>query len=188
VGQLDGGHPGTVNPSLARGFILLPFALVLLFAISLAGLVVVAGILMALRFFRMAPIYDATPSIQIQIRRNRPQSLCHATIVVLARCSYQSRRNDAATKDTWRVHCAGVICYLLFGSVIGSGILLRRLILRRWADPRISLPWVLGGVLRCWSVDLRREAAAANPEPGGLYCYIRDGSGGCGISVWLSLF
>lgn len=64
VGQLDGGHIlRTVNPRWHRWVsILLPFALVLLFAIfRWQGWLLWAGILMALRFFRMAPIYDATP-------------------------------------------------------------------------------------------------------------------------------
>lgn len=64
VGQLDGGHIlRTVSPRLHRWIsLLLPFALVILYlAFRWPGWLMWAGIIFALRFFRMAPIYDSTP-------------------------------------------------------------------------------------------------------------------------------
>lgn len=64
VGQLDGGHIlRTVSPRLHRWVsLLLPFALVILYlAFRWPGWLLWAGIIFALRFFRMAPIYDPTP-------------------------------------------------------------------------------------------------------------------------------
>jgi len=64
VGQLDGGHIlRTVSPRLHRWVsLLLPFALVILYFIfQWRGWLLWAGILFALRFLRMSPIYDPTP-------------------------------------------------------------------------------------------------------------------------------
>jgi len=39
------------------------------------------------------------------------------------------------------------------------------------------LVWIVGGVLSLLGALTYAELAAANPEAGGLYCYIRDGFG-----------
>ncbi len=63
VGQLDGGHIlRSVNVRLHRWIsILLPIALIALGVFQWRGWLMWAGILIALRFFRMAPIYDPRP-------------------------------------------------------------------------------------------------------------------------------
>src|ERR1700736_4156801 len=71
--------------------------------------------------------------------------------------------------------------YLLFiGSVIGSGIFLTPGLILRQVDGSVGLSllvWVAGGVLSLLGALTYAELAAANPEAGGLYCYIRDGFG-----------
>ena len=63
VGQLDGGHiVRSVSPRAHRIVtLLLPLALVLLGVFLWRGWLLWAMILVGLRFFRMAPIYDPTP-------------------------------------------------------------------------------------------------------------------------------
>jgi membrane-associated protease RseP (regulator of RpoE activity) len=63
VGQLDGGHIlRSVSPQAHRFIsLLLPIALVPLGLFLWNGWLIWAVILFSLRFFRMAPIYDATP-------------------------------------------------------------------------------------------------------------------------------
>jgi Zn-dependent protease len=63
VGQLDGGHiVRSVSPRAHRIVtLLLPLALVLLGVFLWKGWLLWAMILVGLRFFRMAPIYDPTP-------------------------------------------------------------------------------------------------------------------------------
>jgi APA family basic amino acid/polyamine antiporter len=71
--------------------------------------------------------------------------------------------------------------FLLFiGSVIGSGIFLTPGLIFRQLDGSVGLAllvWVAGGVLSLLGALTYAELAAANPEAGGLYCYIRDGFG-----------
>jgi basic amino acid/polyamine antiporter, APA family len=71
--------------------------------------------------------------------------------------------------------------YLLFiGSVIGSGIFLTPGLILRQVNGSVGLSllvWVVGGVLSLLGALTYAELAAANPEAGGLYCYIRDGFG-----------
>jgi APA family basic amino acid/polyamine antiporter len=72
------------------------------------------------------------------------------------------------------------LLYLFVGSVIGSGIFLTPgLILRRLGGSVAYslLIWLLGGVLSLLGALTYAELAAANPEAGGLYCYIRDAFG-----------
>ena len=72
------------------------------------------------------------------------------------------------------------LLFLFIGSVIGSGIFLTPgLILRRLGGSvgLAVLVWVAGGVLSLLGALTYAELAAANPEAGGLYCYIRDGFG-----------
>ncbi len=71
--------------------------------------------------------------------------------------------------------------FLLFiGSVIGSGIFLTPGLILRQLDGSVGLSllvWLAGGVLSLLGALTYAELAAANPEAGGLYCYIRDGFG-----------
>jgi basic amino acid/polyamine antiporter, APA family len=71
--------------------------------------------------------------------------------------------------------------FLLFvGSVIGSGIFLTPGLILRQLDGSVGLSllvWIVGGILSLLGALTYAELAAANPEAGGLYCYIRDGFG-----------
>jgi APA family basic amino acid/polyamine antiporter len=71
--------------------------------------------------------------------------------------------------------------FLLFiGSVIGSGIFLTPGLILRQLDGSVGFSlfvWLTGGVLSLLGALTYAELAAANPEAGGLYCYIRDGFG-----------
>jgi APA family basic amino acid/polyamine antiporter len=71
--------------------------------------------------------------------------------------------------------------FLLFvGSVIGSGIFLTPGLILRQVDGSVGLSllvWLVGGVLSLLGALTYAELSAANPEAGGLYCYIRDGFG-----------
>jgi APA family basic amino acid/polyamine antiporter len=69
---------------------------------------------------------------------------------------------------------------LFIGSVIGSGIFLTPGLILRRVDGSVGLSllvWLVGGVLSLLGALTYAELAAANPEAGGLYCYIRDGFG-----------
>jgi basic amino acid/polyamine antiporter, APA family len=71
--------------------------------------------------------------------------------------------------------------FLLFvGSVIGSGIFLTPGLILRQVDGSVSVAlivWIAGGALSLLGALTYAELAAANPEAGGLYCFIRDGFG-----------
>lgn len=72
------------------------------------------------------------------------------------------------------------LLYLFVGSVIGSGIFLTPGLILRQLGGSVGyslLVWLLGGVLSLVGALTYAELAAANPEAGGLYCYIRDGFG-----------
>src|SRR5258708_18453386 len=69
---------------------------------------------------------------------------------------------------------------LVVGSVIGSGIFLTPGLIQRQVGGSVRwslLVWLFGGVLSLLGALTYAELAAANPEAGGLYCYIRDGFG-----------
>src|SRR5215471_2650681 len=69
---------------------------------------------------------------------------------------------------------------LFVGSVIGSGIFLTPGLIQRQVGGSVGwslLVWLSGGVLSLLGALTYAELAAANPEAGGLYCYIRDGFG-----------
>src|SRR5260370_3831460 len=69
---------------------------------------------------------------------------------------------------------------LFVGSVIGSGIFRTPGPILRQVVGSVGLSllvWVVGGVLSLLGALTYAELAAANPEAGGLYCYIRDGFG-----------
>src|SRR5436305_12577528 len=71
--------------------------------------------------------------------------------------------------------------FLLFiGSVIGSGIFRTPGPILRQVGGSVGialLVWIVGGVLSLMGAVTYAELAAANPEAGGVYCYIRDGFG-----------
>src|SRR5271168_659201 len=72
------------------------------------------------------------------------------------------------------------LLFLFVGSVIGSGIFVTPgLILRQVGGSAgySMLIWLAGGILSLLGALTYAELAAANPEAGGLYCYIRDGFG-----------
>ncbi len=69
---------------------------------------------------------------------------------------------------------------LFIGSVIGSGIFRTPGPILRQVDGSVGLSllvWIVGGVLSLLGALTYAELSAANPEAGGLYCYIRDGFG-----------
>ncbi len=69
---------------------------------------------------------------------------------------------------------------LFIGSVIGSGIFRTPGPILRQVDGSVGLSllvWTVGGVLSLLGALTYAELAAANPEAGGPYCYIRDGFG-----------
>src|SRR6266567_3083420 len=70
------------------------------------------------------------------------------------------------------------LLFLFIGSVIGSGIFLSPGLILRQVNGSVGLSmlvWVAGGVMSLLGALTYAELAAANPEAGGLYCYIRDG-------------
>lgn len=72
------------------------------------------------------------------------------------------------------------ILLLFIGSVIGSGIFLTPGLILKQVHGSVGLSmlvWVAGGVMSLLGALTYAELAAANPEAGGLYCYIRDGFG-----------
>jgi len=72
------------------------------------------------------------------------------------------------------------LLYLFVGSVIGSGIFLTPGLILRQLGGSVAcslLVWIIGGVLSLLGALSYAELSAANPEAGGLYCYIRDAFG-----------
>lgn len=72
------------------------------------------------------------------------------------------------------------LLFLFIGSVIGSGIFLTPGLILRQLSGSVGLSllvWLVGGILSLLGALTYAELAAANPEAGGLYCYIRDGFG-----------
>src|SRR3984893_1029087 len=72
------------------------------------------------------------------------------------------------------------LLFLFVGSVIGSGIFIAPGLIMRQVGGSAGyslLLWLAGGVLSLLGALTYAELAAANPEAGGLYCYIRDGFG-----------
>ena len=69
---------------------------------------------------------------------------------------------------------------LFIGSVIGSGIFLTPGLILRQLNGSVGaafLVWIVGGVLSLLGALTYAELSAANPDAGGLYCFIRDGFG-----------
>ena len=72
------------------------------------------------------------------------------------------------------------LLFLFVGSVIGSGIFLTPGLILRQLSGSVGyslIVWLAGGILSLLGALTYAELAAANPEAGGLYCYIRDGFG-----------
>jgi APA family basic amino acid/polyamine antiporter len=72
------------------------------------------------------------------------------------------------------------LLFIFVGSVIGSGIFVTPGLILRQVGGSVGysmVVWVMGGVLSLLGALTYAELAAANPEAGGLYCYIRDGFG-----------
>ena len=72
------------------------------------------------------------------------------------------------------------ILLLFIGSVIGSGIFLTPGLILKQVHGSVglaTLAWIAGGVMSLLGAMTYAELAAANPEAGGLYCFIRDGFG-----------
>jgi APA family basic amino acid/polyamine antiporter len=72
------------------------------------------------------------------------------------------------------------LLYLFIGSVIGSGIFLTPGLILQQLNGSVGfslLAWLVGGILSLLGALTYAELAAANPEAGGLYCYIRDAFG-----------
>jgi basic amino acid/polyamine antiporter, APA family len=72
------------------------------------------------------------------------------------------------------------LLYLFIGSVVGSGIFLTPGLVLQQLGGSVGfslLAWLVGGILSLLGALTYAELAAANPEAGGLYCYIRDGFG-----------
>src|SRR5258705_6808368 len=85
-----------------------------------------------------------------------------------------------AKKELNRSLRARDMLLLFVGSVIGSGIFLTPGLILRQVGGSVGwslLVWLFGGVLSLLGALTYAELAAANPEAGGLYCYIRDGFG-----------
>src|SRR5215468_3357129 len=69
---------------------------------------------------------------------------------------------------------------LFIGSVIGSGIFLTPGLILKQLNGSVGLSmlvWIAGGIMSLLGALTYAELAAAHPEAGGLYCYIRDGFG-----------
>lgn len=69
---------------------------------------------------------------------------------------------------------------IFIGSVIGSGIFLVPGGVLRQSGGSVGITfavWVAGGILSLLGALTYAELAAANPEAGGLYCYVRDAFG-----------
>ena len=72
------------------------------------------------------------------------------------------------------------LLFLFIGSVIGSGIFLSPGPILKLVSGSVGLSmlvWIAGGIMSLLGALTYAELAAANPEAGGLYCYIRDGFG-----------
>ena len=93
----------------------------------------------------------------------------------------ESRATDRCASHTLARSLRERDLLLLFvGSVIGSGIFLTPGLILRQLSGSVGyalMVWLVGGILSLLGALTYAELAAANPEAGGLYCYIRDGFG-----------
>ncbi|HXY01839.1 MAG TPA: amino acid permease [Candidatus Limnocylindrales bacterium] len=87
---------------------------------------------------------------------------------------------DSASHKLARTLRERDLLLLFIGSVIGSGIFLTPGLIQRQLGGSVGyslLVWVFGGLLSLLGALTYAELSAANPEAGGLYCYIRDAFG-----------
>ena len=87
---------------------------------------------------------------------------------------------QSASQTLARTLCERDLLFLFVGSVIGSGIFLTPGLILRQLSGSVGyslVVWLAGGILSLLGALTYAELAAANPEAGGLYCYIRDGFG-----------
>jgi len=87
---------------------------------------------------------------------------------------------DTASRKLARTLRERDLLLLFVGSVIGSGIFLTPGLIQRQLGGSVGyslLVWIFGGVLSLLGALTYAELSAANPEAGGLYCYIRDAFG-----------
>src|SRR5216683_3938120 len=107
----------------------------------------------------------------------RPQRLCVSFSLLLSLLSHYDSSRMPALLRTLRERDL----FLLFiGSVIGSGVFLTPGLILRQLDGSVGcsfLVWIIGGFLSLLGALTYAELAAANPEAGGLYIFIRDGFG-----------
>ncbi len=92
----------------------------------------------------------------------------------------QMNANGAARGHLARSLRERDLLFIFVGSVIGSGIFVTPGLILRQVGGSVGyslLVWVMGGVLSLLGALTYAELSAANPEAGGLYCYIRDGFG-----------
>src|SRR5579862_5187635 len=75
---------------------------------------------------------------------------------------------------------------LVIGTVIGSGIFLvpRTMVLRVGTPSMVFAVWIFGGILSLCGALSYAELAAAMPEAGGEYVYLREAYG----PIWAFLY
>jgi APA family basic amino acid/polyamine antiporter len=97
----------------------------------------------------------------------------------------EARQENAKMQDSQRRTLARSLrerdlLFLFVGSVIGSGIFLTPGLILHQLSGSVGyslIAWLVGGILSLLGALTYAELAAAKPEAGGLYCYIRDGFG-----------
>jgi len=92
----------------------------------------------------------------------------------------KTRVSDSGVHKLARTLRERDLLYLFIGSVIGSGIFLTPGVILRQLGGSVGyslVVWLVGGVLSLLGALTYAELAAANPEAGGLYCFIRDAFG-----------
>src|SRR6516225_8282211 len=111
---------------------------------------------------------------------SRWRSLCCASCPIPSNACSNSRMPKPTKTELTRTLRERDLLFLFVGSVIGSGIFLTPGLIQREVGGSASwalLVWLFGGGLSLLGALTYAELAAANPEAGGLYCYIRDGFG-----------
>ena len=89
----------------------------------------------------------------------------------------QPSNSSTATGSLVRTLRLRDLVLLIIGSIIGSGIFLVPSAILREVDNSVGLAggvWIAGGILSWLGAMTYAELAAAKPESGGLYIYIRD--------------
>src|ERR1700728_76181 len=88
-------------------------------------------------------------------------------------------KKDGAVVELRRDLGLGTAIALVIGTVIGSGIFLvpRTMVLRVGSPYMVFVVWVFGGLLSLCGALSYAELAAAMPEAGGEYVYLREAYG-----------